>query len=165
MPDKPISIKVVAPSSGYRVHGSFNRFDISQLDDELIFSFGLVDGNTDLQVHRIGMYLQDVKRIWSSFESYITGLDSISTARVKPWTFPNLGTGHPVYSANFISMSHSGSMAELVFSSFATHSALTVPNKGAKDRTVVPDGIAILRSSIGLQKKLLLDASKHITRT
>jgi hypothetical protein len=151
MPEQNVAVTLVTPHSGYRKHMFFNRVHVRPTEAGPLVQFGFVHDGALIDCYQA--VLTDAHQATFQAENlkYLERLNAqVAAASVEaPWAG---ATPQAPVCANFFRMSYSGHMAEMVLLSVSTSAFLA---GGPKAVDVEPDAIAILRSDLATQLKMI----------
>jgi hypothetical protein len=142
-------LQITTATTGYERLMPFNRVAVERFDGLVLMHFGLVCPAGTLRDHyACGILELELQAQKDSLMEYLGRTGALDEAP-EVWQSPKERTGIGV--CNFIGVCGNKEVGEITLNNFvarATSEALTLP----KDRTVMAQPVALLRSGMGIHK-------------
>lgn len=149
---KEIRLEIRLPQSGYAKTMLFNRFRVEREEGFCVVHFGLVSkGGLLLDYYSCVLPRRTLEENHGRLLDY---LERIGPAKEKLTAWQGAVAGQTPHVADTVSMAFTGDTAETCFGVFSLVAAF-VPRGVASDGLHEAQGLALLRSSLEMQKQLI----------
>ena len=155
-PEKATKVNIQVPSAGYRRSMFFTRFCVEKLPAGVLLHFGFVSESGFLyDSYSCFLPNLDVESNRERLTSYVQRLPDVNPTATAQWT-PVRDVGH-IDQVRFVQMARVNDTAETLFLNYP-FGMVTMAKAETKDGVIniVADPLAILTSSVGDQKALLM---------
>jgi hypothetical protein len=131
----------------------FNRFKIRREGMFRILYLGSVIDGESISSHVVAMAEHDIITCYNHSKTYLAALGEVSQESPKDWSIPRTNMG--ILAANILNFSHSGPIAELLFSNVVIHELACISQGIKKEREVAMRRLLIARTDMTLHKQFL----------